>query len=306
MGGRPRVLAIVGPTGTGKTELACEVARRSGGEVISVDSLQVYRGLDIGTAKPLPELRAEIPHHGIDLVNPDEAMSAGRFAGYARAVASEIGARGRPVILCGGTGLYARAFAGGLVEGLEAQPEIRAELRRHRLEDLYSELRMCDPVSAQRIHPNDRVRIERALEVQRAGQRPLSAQHAQHGFRDRPFDVRWLGVFRERDPLWQRLRERVDRMFAQGLVEEVRALHAAGYGPSLRPLQSIGYREVGWLLAGRLSEPEAREAIWVATRRYAKRQRTWFRAEPGLVWVDAQRAERALEHALRQLDATSN
>ena len=306
MGGRPRVLAIVGPTGTGKTELACEVARRSGGEVISVDSLQVYRGLDIGTAKPLPELRAEIPHHGIDLVNPDEPMSAGRFAGYARGVASEIEARGRPVILCGGTGLYARAFAGGLIEGLDAQPEIRAELRRLSLEDLYSELRRCDPVSAQRIHPNDRVRIERALEVQRLGQRPLSAQHAQHGFRDRPFDVRWLGVFLERDPLWQRLRERVDRMFAQGLVEEVRALHAAGYGPSLRSLQSIGYREVGWLLAGRVSEREAREAIWVSTRRYAKRQRTWFRAEPGLVWVDAQPAERALEQALRQLDPTSN
>ncbi len=306
MGERPRVLAIVGPTGTGKTELACEVARRSGAEVISVDSLQVYRGMDIGTAKPSPELCAEIPHHGINLVNPDEPMSAGRYARYARRVASEIGARGQPVILCGGTGLYARAFAGGLVEGIDAQPEIRAELRRRRLADLYTELCACDPTSAERIHPNDRVRIERALEVHRLGPRPLSAQHAQHGFRDRPFDVLWLGVFLERDALWRRLRERVDRMFARGLVDEVRALHAAGYGPTLRPLQAIGYREVGWLLAGRMSEDEAREAIWVATRRYAKRQRTWFRAEPGLVWVDAQRTESTLEQALRQLAAANS
>ncbi len=254
MGERLRVLAIVGPTGTGKTELACEVARRSGAEVISVDSLQVYRGMDIGTAKPSRQLRAEVPHHGIDLVNPDEPMSAGRFASYARGVAREISARGRPVILCGGTGLYARAFAGGLVKGPDAQPEIRAKLRGCRLEDLYAELRSCDPVSAERIHPNDRVRIERALEVHRLGHRPLSTQQAQHGFRDRPFDVRWLGVFLERDSLWRRLRERVDCMFARGLVEEVRALYAAGYGPRLRPLQAIGYREVGWFLAGRNSE----------------------------------------------------
>jgi tRNA dimethylallyltransferase len=295
------VLAIVGPTGTGKTELASEVARRTGAEVISVDSMQVYRGMDIGTAKASRELRAEIPHHGIDLVNPDEPMSAGRFATYARQVANEILARGRRVILCGGTGLYARAFAGGLVDGIDARPEIRAELRQRGLDELYAELRACDPVSAQRIHPRDRVRIERALEVHQLVQRPLSAELAEHGFRDRPFDVYWLGLSLERDPLWRRLRERVDRMFASGLVEEVRALYAAGYGPTLRPLQAIGYREVGSLLAGRMTESEARDAIWVATRRYAKRQRTWFRAEPGLVWLDAERPESLVEATLRRL-----
>ena len=301
MNERRRVVAIVGPTGTGKTELACEVARRCGGEVISVDSLQVYRGMDIGTDKPSPTLQAEIPHHGIDLVNPDERTSAGHFARYARQAAEGVLGRGRPLILCGGTGLYARAFAGGLVEGLDAVPEIRDRLRRSSLDELYAELCACDPISAQRIHARDRVRIERALEVHRVLQRPLSAEHRRHGFRDRPFDVRWLGVFLERDLLWKRLRERVDRMFRRGFVDEVRGLHAAGYGPSLRPLQSIGYREVGWLLEGRASEEETREAVWVSTRRYAKRQRTWFRAEPGLVWFDGEQSQTIVDEALSQL-----
>lgn len=305
MGERPRVLAIVGPTGTGKTGLACEIARRSGAEIIGVDSMQVYRGMDIGTAKLSAELRAEIPHHGIDLVNPDEPMSAGRFAGYARRVAREILARGRPVILCGGTGLYARAFAGGLVEGIEADPGVRAELSKRGLVELYAELRACDPASAQRIHPSDRVRIERALEVQRVVQRPLSVEHAEHGFRDRPFDVRWLGLDLAREQLWKRLRERVGRMFEAGLVEEVRGLYTAGYGPELRSLQAIGYREVGCMLAGRMSQSEASEGVWVATRRYAKRQRTWFRAEPGLVWADASRPQLLVEQGLRELEAVT-
>jgi tRNA dimethylallyltransferase len=159
--------------------LACQVARRIDAEVISVDSMQVYRGMDIGTAKPPAELRAEIPHHGLDLVAPDEAMSAGRFASYARSVARQILERGRQVILCGGTGLYARAFAGGLIGGIVADPEIREELGRLGLEELRAELQACDPVSAQRIHPRDRVRIERAIEAHRLTNRTLSAQVAE-------------------------------------------------------------------------------------------------------------------------------
>jgi tRNA dimethylallyltransferase len=282
--------------------LACQVARRIDAEVISVDSMQVYRGMDIGTAKPPAELRAEIPHHGLDLVAPDEAMSAGRFASYARSVARQILERGRQVILCGGTGLYARAFAGGLIGGIVADPEIREELGRLGLEELRAELQACDPVSAQRIHPRDRVRIERAIEAHRLTNRTLSAQVAEHGFQDRPFDLRWVGLSLERDLLWSRIRRRVDRMFAAGFVEEVRGLHAAGYGPELRPLQAIGYREVGELLAGRMREEEAREAVFVSTRRYAKRQRTWFRAEAGLVWVDATDPESALVSTLKRLE----
>ncbi|MFQ5696756.1 MAG: tRNA (adenosine(37)-N6)-dimethylallyltransferase MiaA [Myxococcota bacterium] len=298
---RPRVLALVGLTGTGKSEIACEIARRVTGEILSADSMQVYRGMDIGTAKPSRTLRREIPHHGIDLVDPDEAMSAGAWATHARAAAHSAHARGHPVILCGGTGLYARAFAGGLVPGVEADPRVRSELAGRTLEDLRSELEKIDPLAAQRIHPHDRVRTERAIEVTRRVGRAVSRQRAEHAFGDSPFEVRWCGLALPRERLWPRLRARVDEMFGRGWVDEVRALAGAGYGPELPALRSIGYREIHELLAGRRSEAETREAIWVATRRYAKRQRTWFRAQPGLRWIDAEDPGPLVEWASRWL-----
>ncbi len=188
------VLAIVGPTGTGKTEIAAEVARRSGAEIISADSLQVYRGLDIGSAKPEPALRREVPHHLIDVVDPDDPMSAGRYAQLARSAAREIAARDRPVLLCGGSGLYARAFAGGLIAAVESEPELRADLERRETPDLLRELRAADPEAAARIPRRDRVRIVRALEVLRLGGETISRRHAGHDFGDRPFAVRWLGA----------------------------------------------------------------------------------------------------------------
>jgi tRNA dimethylallyltransferase len=301
-GSRPRVLAIVGPTGSGKTDVAAEVARRTGAEVVSADSMQVYRGMDIGTAKASLALRAEIPHHLIDVVDPDDFMSAGRYAGLARAAAREIAARGRPVILCGGSGLYTRAFAGGLIRDLEADPPLRAELRARPLDELLAELAARDPESAARIPRNDRVRIERALEVARQSGQAAAQARAAHGFADRPFDVRWLGLALERDLLRERLAARTAQMFADGLVEEVRALRAAGYPADLRPLQSVGYLEVGQLLDGQFDEREARARVTIATQRLAKRQRTWFRAEASLEWVDVgQGAGAAVERALAQL-----
>jgi tRNA dimethylallyltransferase len=299
------VLAIVGPTGTGKTELACAVARRTGAEVIGCDSMQVYRGMDVGTAKPAPELREEVPHHGLDLVDPDGEMSAGIFAEIARAAALEIRARGNPAILCGGTGLYARAFAGGLVEGLESDPAIRRELEARDLADLRRELEAVDPASAERITPGDRVRTVRALEAWRIGGRPLSERHLEHRFQARPFEVRWLGLSLARDALWARLEARVDRMFELGLREEVEGLRARGYGRELRSMQAIGYREVNRLIDGEIDDREARDAIYVATRRYARRQRTWFRAEPGMCWTDIGRPDAALDTALRLLEKSS-
>jgi tRNA dimethylallyltransferase len=299
---RPRILAIVGPTGTGKTELAAALARRIGAEVISADSMQVYRGMDVGTAKPSSALRAEIPHHGIDVVDPDDEMSAGRFAELARAAAFEILQRGRPVILCGGSGLYARAFAGGLIDAAGTDPALRARIEALPDAELFAALRELDPELAARIHPANRVRRVRALEIARLRGAGASQLQARHGFEDRPFEMAWLGLDLPRETLWARLRARVEAMFAAGWIEEVRSLHAAGYGPDLRALQGIGYREIGWLLAGRIDPREARERIYLATRRFAKRQRTWFRAEPGMVWADPQRPERWLEQALLRLE----
>ncbi len=302
MGARPRVVAIVGPTGTGKTEVAAEVARRTGAEIISADSVQVYRGLDIGAAKPSAALRDEIPHHLIDVVDPDDPMSAGRFAALAREAADDIVARGRRVILCGGSGLYARAFAGGLIEGAESDRSLRAELEAREAGELYEELERRDPETARHTPPGNKVRVVRALETLEVTGRPVSEQRARHAFGDRPYDVHWLALGAERDVLWGRIEARVERMFAAGLVDEVRRLHAAGYGPELRPLKSIGYREVGELLAGRIGEAEAREAIALSTRQYAKRQRTWFNVEPGLRWLDAtERASVLEEEALEAL-----
>jgi tRNA dimethylallyltransferase len=294
---RPRILAIVGSTGTGKTELAAEVARRTGAEIISADSMQVYRGMDIGTAKPPRALRAELPHHCIDVADPDEEMSAGRYAELARAAARAALARGRGVILCGGSGLYARAFAGGLIDA-ESDGALRAGLEALSTPELQAGLWQVDPALARRIHPHNRVRLVRALEIARLRGAGSSRLQAQHAFSDRPFDVVWLGLALPREALWERLRARVDAMFAAGWIDEVRRLHAAGYGPELRSLSGIGYREIGWLLAGRIDEAGARERIYLATRRFAKRQRTWFRAEPDLVWADPGRPESWLEHAL--------
>ncbi len=298
---RPRVLALVGPTGTGKTELACALARRTGAEVISADSMQVYRGMDIGTAKPSAALRAEIPHHGLDLVRPDEPMSAGRFAAHARAVATAIVMRGRPIVLCGGTGLYARAFARGLVAGIESDPALRRELEARATGDLRAELARTDPESAARIGARDRVRIVRALEALRLSGLPLSRMHARHRFGDAPFDVRFLALDLERELHLRRLRERTLRMFEAGLAREVEGLFAAGFGPELRPLRSIGYRQAAALLQGRASASAALEDTFIATRRYAKRQRTWFRSEPELRWLDASSPDAVLDVALREL-----
>jgi len=296
-----RVVALVGPTGTGKTEVAARVARRSGAEVISCDSMQVYRGMDIGTAKPSPALREELPHHLLDVVEPDDPMSAGRYAELAREAARAIAARDRPVLLVGGTGLYARAFAGGLLSGVSSDPGVRAELEQRETADLFAELRDVDPRAAREIEPGDRVRIVRALEIYRQSGETASLKRAEHEFSDRPFDVHWIGLDRAREEVEARIRARVETMFAAGFVEEVRALHAAGYGPELRALQSIGYKQVAELIAGSCDEAEARERIAVATRRYAKRQRTWFRAEPGLRWIDASSGDAAVEAALASL-----
>lgn len=288
--GRPRLLAIVGPTASGKTDLAAGWARRLSAEVVSVDSRQVYRRLDIGTAKPSAALRAEIPHHLIDVVDPDQKFDVARYCELAHATIGAIHARGRPILLCGGTGLYLRALTRGLCDAPRADEAIRADLERERAavgsEVMHRQLVELDPVTAGRISPRDAVRILRALEVLRSTGRPLSAWQEEHGFSEDLYEVRIVVLSPPPEVLDRRIVHRTRTMWEEGLLEETRGLLSEGFDGGLAPLQAIGYREAQEVLAGRFTIEEAREQMRVQTRRYAKRQRTWFRRVEGALWLD--------------------
>ncbi len=297
--GRPRLLAIVGPTASGKTDLAASWARRISGEVVSVDSRQVYRGLDIGTAKPPAVLREEIPHHLIDVVDPDEKFDVARYCEMAHAAIEAIHDRGRPILLCGGTGLYLQAITRGLCKAPPADEAIRAELEREREasgpEALHRQLVEVDPAAAARIAPRDAVRIMRALEVLRATGRPLSAWQEEHGFSGDPYDVRIVVLSPPPEVLDRRIALRTGAMWEEGLLEETRGLLMEGFDGGLPPLRAIGYREAQEVLAGRSTVEEAGERMRIQTRRYAKRQRTWFRRVEGAVWLEDGALAEAIE-----------
>jgi len=288
--GRPRVVALVGPTASGKTELALELAPRLDAEVVSVDSRQVYRRLDVGTAKPDRAARAAVRHHLLDVVEPDERFDAARYATLAREAIAGVLARGRSVLLCGGSGLYLRALTEGLCPAPPANAAVRAELARELavrgIAALREELEGHDPRAAARIAGRDAVRLCRALEVVRLTGRPLSAWQEEHGFADRPYALLTFVLAPPAPELEARIARRSAAMWQQGLVEETRAVLAAGFDPALRPLQAIGYREAQAFLRGELSRERAIEAMRLATRQYAKRQRTWFRALAGAVALD--------------------
>ncbi len=295
---RPRVLALVGPTAAGKTELALELAAALGAEIVSVDSRQVYRRLDIGTAKPDLAARRAVRHHLIDVVEPDEKLDAAGFAALARAAIADILGRGRAVLLCGGSGLYLRALVGGLCSAPPGDAALRAALRAELAErgaaSLHGELLRLDPAAAERIAPRDAPRILRALEVVRLTGRPLSDWQRAHGFSDRPFDVLTWVLSPPVDELDRRIAARARAMWRSGLVEETAAALAAGFSPDLPALGSIGYREAQRHLRGELEADAAVEAIALATRRYAKRQRTWFRGVAEARWVDGAHRASAL------------
>lgn len=282
------LIAVVGPTAAGKSELGLRLAEELAGEIVSCDSLQVYRGLDIGSAKPSVEERRRLPHHLIDVVEPDEAFSAADYARLARRCVGEIVARGKLVLVVGGAGLYLRA----LLEGLFAGPS-RDEALRRRLEALaarYGDGRLhrllarVDPAAAARIRARDRVRVVRALEVFRATGRPISerqrvaAQQPLQGF-----DVLVLGLAPPRGELRARVERRTDEMLRQGLMEEARGL-IARYPADLMPLRAIGYRQAVEVVRGRCGIEAARRDIVAKTMRYAKRQVTWFRHQTRATW----------------------
>ncbi|HEY8371000.1 MAG TPA: tRNA (adenosine(37)-N6)-dimethylallyltransferase MiaA [Thermodesulfobacteriota bacterium] len=306
---RPRILAIVGPTASGKTALAIELAERFGLPILGADSLQVYRYLDIGSAKPTPEDRRRAAHYLIDLVDPDEPFTAADYAAHGRRVVETLGI-GRPggppgALLVGGTGLYVRALTRGLIPVPAVGAGVRARIEAEVAADpaaARARLAAADPETARRLPPADRVRLVRALEILEATGEPPSALRAAHRFGDRVFDVAIAVLDVPVADLDRAIGARVDRMLAAGLVEEVRALHARGYGPWLKPMRALGYRQIGDYLAGRLTLAEAAASIKIETRRYAKRQRTWWRGEREAQWVDVSEARvRLAELARRHL-----
>ncbi|MCC6848932.1 MAG: tRNA (adenosine(37)-N6)-dimethylallyltransferase MiaA [Deltaproteobacteria bacterium] len=290
---RPRVVAIVGPTAVGKSLLAMTVAERLGAEIVSADSRQIYRGLDVGTAKPSASDRRRVPHHLLDVADPDERFDAARFRSLALGAISGAAERGRPVIVCGGTGLYVRALRHGIFAGPGAVPEIRAALyERERLRGpgaLHADLAAVDPATAARVHARDTVRLVRALEVLRVTGRPISAWQDAHAFGDTSVEMLVLGCARPREELHDRIVARGRAMLDAGLLAEIRELWARGYGPELAPLDSVGYREMGAYLRGELDFEAAFDAFARATRRLAKRQLTWWRSDATIAWFHPDR-----------------
>ena len=300
---RPPVIVVTGPTGAGKTEIAIALAERWGGEIVNADSMQVFRYMDIGTAKPSPEERLRVPHHLFDVADPDEEYSAGRYAKEARAAAEAIHARGRPVMLTGGTGLYIRAFLDGLIETGYVDRALRDRLeneqRRAAQEGdphrLHRRLKKLDADAADRIHPNDVRRTVRALEIlEQSGQTASKVREA-HGFKDRPFRVLHLCLDPGRDALTERIERRAERMIQAGLLREVRDLRERGYSADLKPMQAIGYRHIQPVVDGSDTLANAVEAIKADTRRFARRQRTWIRAVPEVEWHDPEKADAIFE-----------
>lgn len=295
------ILVIAGPTASGKTALAVEVAKRFGAELIGADSMQVYRGMDIGTAKPSAEELSGVPHHLIDVADPNEPFDAARYIEEADRAVADIRERGKKAILVGGTGLYIRTFLRGLHQGPPPETEIRERIleraEREGWPSLHLELAKVDPVAAKRLNPNDGVRIVRALEVFEGSGVPISKWQAEHRFQDSRYPALLLGIELPRKQLYQRIDERVDKMIAAGLVDEVNGLIARGFGPDLKPMQGLGYRQICSHLAGECSLVEASEKIKVETRRFAKRQLTWFRKEKEISWQppDPARATRMAE-----------
>lgn len=276
------LVAVVGPTASGKSGLAVELAKRYGAEIVSVDSLQVYRELDIGTGKATCEERQGIPHHLIDVADLTEDYDAGRFQREADEVIAQLDRAGRRVILAGGTGLYLRALLHGLFD-VPSDDAIRAELlsrvERGELAQMYAELQQVDPVATIKITPRDRSRIVRALEVFLLTGKPFSSWAGEHQHQERRYPALLIGVDWPRPVLYTRIHERIESMFRAGWMTEVEAMRLRGYSAAWKPMQCIGYRELHAVLDGTLEPSEAIAQIQQATRTYAKRQMTWFRKE---------------------------
>jgi tRNA dimethylallyltransferase len=285
-----RVYFILGCTASGKEQAALALARRAGGRILCVDSMKVYRRMDIGTAKPSAEERSAVVHYGLDLVEPSASFSVARYVEYADAAIAEMGAAGATVLAVGGTALYFKALSEGLFQGPSADARLREQLEARAARDglaaLHAELARVDPQAAARIHPNDRKRIIRALEVHALSGQPISLLQRQwDAGRDR-YDSVFIGLRRGREDVNRRINARVTRMLEQGLRDEVARLLAEPAGLSPQAAQALGYAEMIRHLRGQCTLEEAVEHVKVNTRQFAKRQRTWFRRFRRVNWID--------------------
>jgi tRNA dimethylallyltransferase len=290
MSQKPSLIIISGPTCVGKTAVAIALAERVGGEIISADAVQVYRHMDVGTAKPTEEERARVQHHLVDVVEPDEPFSAARFKTMADEVIRDLHEKGRPVFVVGGTGLYIKALTQGIFrvdrESSAVRERLKTEAKDLGLDALYHRLEQVDPTAAVQIHRNDTYRIIRALEVFELTRIPLSEHQRAHAFSENPYRLLKIGLFMDREILYKRINERVERMVTSGFLDEVKGLLSRGFGPNLKPMKSIGYRHMIEYLEGEVLWSEAVRLLKRDTRRYAKRQLTWFRSDPEVIWFD--------------------
>ena len=286
---KPKIIVICGATAVGKTSAAIDLARIFNGEIISADSRQIYRYMNIGTAKPAPEQLAEIPHYIVDFIDPDQHFDAGQFAGMAHDIILKLLRKNQLPFVVGGTGLYIKALLNGLFEDNISDTSIRERLKQE-AEDygktaLYERLKKIDPETANRLHPNDIYRIMRALEVFEISGNPISKRHREHRFSELRYRVLKLGLYLDREILYKRIDQRVDMMISEGLIDEVRAILKRGYSPDLKSMKAIGYSHLIDYLMGNCSLDKAVSALKRDTRRYSKRQMTWFRADSEINWI---------------------
>jgi tRNA dimethylallyltransferase len=287
---KPKIIIICGPTGIGKTAVAVDLAQHFNGQIIGADSMQIYKYMDIGTAKPTAEEQNRVVHHMVDIVEPDETFDAARYAGLARAKIFELNKRNVTSFVVGGTGLYIKALLYGLFNAEVSDPDVRRRLKEegevHGIEYLYARLDRLDPETARRLHAHDTDRILRSLEVVETTGKPISRHHQEHGFLEQPFRSLKIGLNMDRAILYDGINARVDAMISAGFVNEVKDLLARGYPRELKSMQSIGYRHMIDYIEGRLIWEECTRTLKRDHRRYAKRQLTWFHADPEIIWKE--------------------
>jgi tRNA dimethylallyltransferase len=294
-----KVVAIVGPTASGKSVIAIDLSRRFDGEIVSADSMQIYRYLDIGTAKTVKEAKENIRHHLIDIADPDEEFTAARYRDEASKVIREIHERGKNVFVVGGTGLYIRALTKGLFKGPGSDAQLRSELAmlgsgNDGARYLYEKLKETDPEAALRIHPNNTARIIRALEVYYLTKKSISVFQKEHNFSEEPYELIKIGLSVDRKSLYKSIEDRVDNMMKVGLEEEARRLLDMGYSPGLKTMRGLGYKEIIGYIQNKYSREDAVREIKKNTRRYAKRQMTWFKKEADIRWFASEEKDKII------------